>query len=89
MGERICIDILSDFINLTQVHNNTVSAHAIFAFGRISVSSTRFTGIKHVMLYVSRQVRRFLESSGNQHCETAAKNRCANKLNSIIKEVLN
>ena len=38
-------DILSDFINLTQVHNFTVSAQDIFTFRRLSVFTVSFTGI--------------------------------------------
>ena len=37
--------ILSDFINLTQVHNFTVSAQDIFTFHRLSVFTVSFTGI--------------------------------------------
>ena len=38
-------EILSDFINLTQVHNFTVSAHVIFTFRRLSVFTVSFTRI--------------------------------------------
>ena len=41
--------LVFDFINLAQVHNYTVSAHGIFTFGRFSVSTVGFTGIKHVL----------------------------------------
>ena len=37
--------ILFDFINLTQVHNFTVSAQNIFTFRQLSVFTVRFTGI--------------------------------------------
>ena len=37
--------VLSDFINLTQVHNFTVSAQDIFTFRRLSVFTVSFTGI--------------------------------------------
>ena len=36
--------ILFDFINLTQVHNFTVSAQDIFTFCRLSVFTVSFTG---------------------------------------------
>ena len=35
--------VLSDFINLTQVHNFTVSAQDIFTFRRLSVFTVSFT----------------------------------------------
>ena len=35
--------VLSDFINLTQVHNYTVSALDIISFRRISIDYVRFT----------------------------------------------
>ena len=37
--------VLSDFINLTQVHNFTVSELDIFTFRRLSVFIVSFTGI--------------------------------------------
>ena len=37
--------VLSDFINLTQVHNFTVSEQDIFTFRRFSVFTVSFTGI--------------------------------------------
>ena len=46
--------VLSDFINLTQVHNFTVSAQDIFTFRRLSVFTVSFTGILHN--YLSRFV---------------------------------
>ena len=42
--------ILSDFINLTQVHNFTVSAQDIFTFRRLSVFTVSFTGILQVLM---------------------------------------
>ena len=42
--------ILSDFINLTQVHNFTVSAQDTFAFRRLSLFTVSFfTGILQVL----------------------------------------
>ena len=41
------IQVLFDFINLTQVHNFTVSAQDIFTFRRLSVFTVSFTGILH------------------------------------------
>ena len=41
--------ILSDFINLTQVHNFTVSAQDIFTFRRLSVFTVSFTGILQLL----------------------------------------
>ena len=37
--------VLSDFINLSQVHNFTVSAQDIFTLSRLSVFTISFTGI--------------------------------------------
>ena len=37
--------VLSDFINLTQVHNFTVSAQDIFTFRRLSIFTKSFTKI--------------------------------------------
>ena len=37
--------VLFNFINLTQVHNFTVSAQDIFTFRRLSVFTVSFTGI--------------------------------------------
>ena len=42
--------VLSDFINLTQVHNFTVSAQDIFTFRRLSVFTVSFTGILQVLM---------------------------------------
>ena len=41
--------LLSDFINLTQVHNFTVNAQDIFTFRRLSVFTVSFTRILQVM----------------------------------------
>ena len=42
--------LLSDFINLTQVHNFTVSAHDIVTIRRLSVVTVSFTGILQVLM---------------------------------------
>ena len=39
-----------DFINLTQVHNFTVSAQDIFTLHRVSVFTVSFTGILQVLM---------------------------------------
>ena len=52
--------ILSDFINLTQVHNFTVNAQDIFTFRRLSVITVRFTGILQVLMQI---MKRFVTSS--------------------------
>ena len=39
-----------DFINLTQVHNFTVSAQDIFTFHRLSVFTVSLTGIFQVQI---------------------------------------
>ena len=44
------MQLLSDFINLTQVHNFTVSAQDIFTFRRLSVFTVSFTGILQVLM---------------------------------------
>ena len=44
------ISILFDFINLTQVHNFTVSAQDIFTFRRLSVFTVSFTEILQVLM---------------------------------------
>ena len=48
--------LLSDFINLTQVHNFTVSAQDIFTFRRFSVFTVSFTRILQVLMEI---VKRF------------------------------
>ena len=52
--------ILSDFINLTQVHNFTVSAQDIFTFRRLSVFTVSFTGILQLLMQI---IKRFLPSN--------------------------
>ena len=47
-----CIPLLSDFINLTQVHNFTVSAQDIFTFRRLSVFTVSFTRILQVLMQI-------------------------------------
>ena len=44
--------VLSDFINLTQVHNFTVSAQDIFTFRRLSVFRVCFTGILQLLMQI-------------------------------------
>ena len=51
--------LLSDFINLTQVHNFTVSAQDIFTFRRLSVFTVSFTGILQLLMQV---MKRFVPS---------------------------
>ena len=51
--------LLSDFINLTQVHNFTVSAQDIFTFRRLSVFTVKFTGILQVLMQI---MKRFVPS---------------------------
>ena len=46
--------ILSDFINLTQVHNFTVSAQDIFTFRRLSVFTVSFTRILQVLIQIMK-----------------------------------
>ena len=46
--EQDSFNVLFDFINLTQVHNFTVSAQDIFAFRRLSAFTVSFTGILQV-----------------------------------------
>ena len=43
------------FINLTQVHNFTVSAQDIFTFRRLSVFTVRFTGILQVVMQIMKR----------------------------------
>ena len=52
--------LLFDFINLTQVHNFTVSAQAIFTFRRLSVFTASFTGILQVLMQI---MNRFVPSN--------------------------
>ena len=49
--------LLSDFINLTQVHNFTVSAQDISTFRRLSVFTVSFTSILQVLM---QKMKRFV-----------------------------
>ena len=51
--------LLSDFINLTQVHNFTVSAQDIFTFRRLSVFTVSFTAILQLLMQI---MKRFVPS---------------------------
>ena len=51
--------LLSDFIDLTQVHNFTVSAQDIFTFRRLSVFTVSFTGILQLLMQI---MKRFVPS---------------------------
>ena len=44
--------VLSDFINLTQVHNFTVSAQGILTFRRLSAFTVSCTGILQVLMEI-------------------------------------
>ena len=48
--------VLSDFINLTQVHNFTVGAQDIFTFRRLSVSTVNFTRISQVQMQIMKHL---------------------------------
>ena len=48
--------VLSDFINLTQVHNFTLSAQDIFTFRRLSVFTVSFTGILQLLMQIMKRV---------------------------------
>ena len=50
--------LLLDFINLTQVHNFTVSAQDIFTFCRLSVFNVRFTEILQVVMQIMKRLYR-------------------------------
>ena len=50
---------MSDFINLTQVHNFTVSAQDILIFRRLSVFTVSFTGILQLVMLI---MKRFVPS---------------------------
>ena len=52
--ENKILFILSDFINLTQVHNFTVSAQDIFNFRRLSVFTVSFTGILQLLMQIMK-----------------------------------
>ena len=47
--------LLSDFNNLTQVHNFTVSAQDIFTFRRLSVFTVSFTRILKVLMQIMKR----------------------------------
>ena len=47
--------LLSDFINLTQVHNFTVSAKDIFTFRRLSVFTVSFMSILQVLMQIMKR----------------------------------
>ena len=47
--------VLSDFINLTQVHNFTVSAQGIFNFRRLSVFNVSFTRSLQVLMHMMKR----------------------------------
>ena len=47
--------LLSDFINLTQVHNFTVSAQDIFTFRRLSVFTVSFTRILQRLMQIMKR----------------------------------
>ena len=53
------VRLLSDFINLTQEHNFTVSAQDIFTFRRLSVFTVSLTGILQLLMQI---MKRFLPS---------------------------
>ena len=48
------IVLLFNFINLTQVHNFTVSAQDIFTFRQLSVFTVGFTGILQVLMQIMK-----------------------------------
>ena len=47
--------VLSDFINLTQVHNFMVSAQDSFTFRRLSVFTVIFTRILQVLMQIMKR----------------------------------
>ena len=49
------VGVLSDFINLTQVHNFTVSAQDFFTFRRLSVFTVSFTRILQVLMQIMKR----------------------------------
>ena len=51
--------VLSNFINLTQVHNFTVSAQDLFTFRLLSVFTVSFTGILQLLMQI---MKRFVAS---------------------------
>ena len=46
--------VLFDFINLTQVHNFTVSAQDIFTIRQLSVFTVSFSGILQVLMQIMK-----------------------------------
>ena len=54
-GHMFYIVLLSDFINLTQVHNFTVSAQDSFTFRRLSVFTVSFTRILQVLIQIMKR----------------------------------
>ena len=54
-GNVINTLLLSDFINLTQVHNFTVSAQDIFTFRRLSVFTVIFARILLVVIQIMKR----------------------------------
>ena len=64
MYQGFCYDrVLSDFINLTQVHNFTVSAQDIFTFRRLSVFTVSFTRILQVVMQIMKRFSTVLLTS--------------------------
>ena len=53
------LTVLSNFINLTQVHNFTVSAQDLFTFRRLSAFTVSFTGILQLLMQI---MKRFVAS---------------------------
>ena len=51
----IFVFVLSDFINLTQLHNFTVSAQDTFTFRRLSVFTVSFTRILQVLMQIMKR----------------------------------
>ena len=49
------IHVLSDFINLTHVHNYTVSAQDSFAFRQLSVFTVNFTRTLQVVMQIMKR----------------------------------
>ena len=56
---KISFHVLFDFINLTRVHNFTVSAQDMFTFRRLSVFTVSYTGILQVLMQI---MKRFVPS---------------------------
>ena len=64
MYQGFCYNrVLSDFINLTQVHNFTVSAQDIFTFRRLSVFTVSFTRILQVVMQIMKRFSTVLLTS--------------------------